>query len=168
MLDVRRSPELQAALLGVRQAHPVVGREINKEARRTLNPDWTAALKGEATSRADDRIIVQGAKTAVSTRQVSVKAATSGRPLSGGLVPKYQWQGQEFGMTEKMVIVKSTSSRGRQFSGPRIVGRQFPARTKFGRVAYAAAGKVGTRLVRGWVQVIIKHFALFADIRAGR
>ena len=167
MLDVRRSPELQAALLGVRQAHPVVGREINKEARRTLNPDWTAALKGEATSEADDRIIVQGAKTAVSTGRYRSRPQPQAGPQRrpGAQVPVAGagvWHDREDGNRQVDVVPR------RQFSGPRIVGRQFPARTKFGRVAYAAAGKVGTRLVRGWVQVIIKHFALFADIRAGR
>ena len=155
-VDVRRSPELQAALLAVRRAPRELTREINKDARKRINADWITALQGRAVTRADRRVIVQGARTSVGAQQITVRAATSTRPLSGGLIPAYQWQGHEYGMTPRAANVRNR--RGTTFS--RVVGRQFAARQKTGRVAGPAGAEVIGKAIGYWVVTIVDNFTV--------
>lgn len=168
MLDVQRSPELQAAILGMRQAERQVRLDINKEARKVIGPQWVEALRGRSTTRTDIRILVQGARVAAGARQVTLKAATSKRPLSGGLVPSVNWPAQEFGMRNRKATMTTTSRKGNSYQVTKLIGSQFPNRRKNGRIAYDASSQIGTTLVGLWVRTIVDGFRLFADVKAGR
>ena len=164
MLDVRGSRELQAALLTIRTAERELRLDINKEARSVLSGEWRESVLGFAESRTDVRILAQGARAQVGTRQVSLKAATSNRPLRGGLVPSRNWAAQEFGMRNYRKTFTSRSRLGNTYEVTRIIGRQFPGRQRNGRVVFAAASLTVTRLVRIWVQTIVGKFAAIAEI----
>lgn len=168
MLDVRRSPELQAALLAMRQTDREITANINKTARTKLGPIWQESLRGNSTTRLDIRALVKGARVAVGVRQVSLKAATSTKALSGGLVPTHNWQAQEFGMRVRKRTFTTHSPKGKAYKVTRTQGTQFPARTKHGRVIFAAASETGTRLVGIWLVHIVDQLRTFADIKGGR
>lgn len=166
MLDVTRSPELQAAILGMKRAERELRLDINKEARSELRPLWLEALRGHAETLTDFRIIIDGARVAAGTRQVSLKAATSNRPRSGGLVPSRDFAAQEFGMRNHLKTFTTTSPLGKRYQVTKVVGRQFPSRQRYGRVANAAASVVGRRLVAIWVRIIVDNFRAFSDVTA--
>ena len=159
MLDVRKSPELQAAILSMRAAEREIRLDINKEARKRMKPIWAEALRGNVTTRLQTRVILPGARVAVGARNISVKAAMQTKPLRGGLVPSINWAPVEFGARERSRTFESTSSKGKKFKRTMIVGRQFAARTKVGQVAYNAASETGTALVGIWVRTIVDKFS---------
>ena len=164
-LDVRASRELQAVLLGLRNAERELRTDINKEARRELRPDWVAALTKRAHGAQDQKVIVRGARVAVGAKQVSFKAATSNRPLTGELLPSLQWQGVELGMQNRRQTFQTRSPKGKRYTVTKTVGRGLPGRTGRGRVAFPASSEVGTRLVARWVQTIVDKFRSFAEIK---
>lgn len=164
MLDVRGSRELQAALLTIRTAERELRLDINKEARSEISSAWRESVLGFAESRTDVRILAQGARAQVGTRQVSLKAATSNRPLRGGLIPSKMWQAQEFGMRNYKKTITTTSRLGNKYQVTRTIGRQFPGRQRNGRVVFNAASLVVTRLVSIWVRTIVRKFAAVAEI----
>lgn len=164
MLDVQGSRELQAALLTVRTAERELRLDINKDARKEISGQWREAVLGFAESRTDVRILATGARAAVGVRQVSLKAATSNRPLRGGLVPSKDWAAQEFGMRNYKKTFTTTSRRGTRYQVTKTIGRQFPGRQRHGRVVFNAASLVGTRLVAIWVRTIVNKFASIAEI----
>jgi len=168
MLDVQRSPELQAAILGMRNAERQVRLDINKEARKTVKPMWLDALRSRSNSRADETILVKGSRVAIGARQVSLRAATSRRPLSGGLIPAENWPAQEFGMRTRKATMAATSRKGNRYQVTKTIGRQFPNRTKEGRVAFDASSAVGTKIVASWVRTVVDGFRSFADVKDGR
>ena len=158
MLDVRKSRELQAAILSTRGAERDVRLNINKEARKRMNPIWQESLRSNVTTRLQARVMLPGARVAVGARNVSVKAAVKTKPLAGGLVPSTQWQAVEFGARERPRTFDATSRSGKKFKRTMIVGRQFAGRTKNGQVAFAAASETGTELVGIWVKSIVDVF----------
>lgn len=155
MLDVRDSRELQATILALRQAQREIRTGINKEARSRIRPLWQAELGRRARDEMTRRIIVAGARATASDRGVTMHAATSRRPLSGGLVPATEWAGAEFGARTRRVEVTQRSRAGNDYTRPLTINRQFPGRQQDGMVAFDAASEVGTRLVALWVHTVV-------------
>lgn len=168
MLDVRRSPELQAALLGMRQAQREVKNNINREARKRIKPLWTGALDQQASTRGERAALVKGGRVTVTDQGVRMLAATSNRKLKGGLIPSQNWHGFEFGMTPQRRTYEVRSPLGNSYQVTKMMGRQFRRRYPKGRVGYSAAGAVGIKLVGIWVRTIVDGFSIFAEIKAGR
>ncbi|QEO08887.1 hypothetical protein [Protaetiibacter larvae] len=164
MLDVRRSRELQAALLSIKAAEREVRLNINKRARTELRPVWTEALLGHALTRLEVRAIVPGARIAVGARNIRAYAATSTRPLRGGLVPAINFAPIEWGAKERKRKLERTSRLGRRHTATITVGRQFRPRTREGYIASPAAASVIHRAIAGWVGVIVDEFSQFADV----
>lgn len=155
MLDVRGSREIQATILALRQAQRGIRLDINKEARSRIRPLWQSELNARARDEMTRRILVTGARATASDRGVTVHAATSRKPLSGGLVPSLEWAGAEFGARTKRVEVTQRSRAGRSYRRPLIINRQFPGRQQDGMVAFDAASEVGTKLVAMWVHTVV-------------
>ncbi len=155
MLDVQKSRELQAALLAMKSVDRSVRNDINKTARTRLKPIWTEALSFNARDRMSQAVIVKGSRVAVTARQVRLMAATSRRPLRGGLVPDQQWTNVEFGANDRKKTFKQRSRRGRTYERTATINRQFPQRSKNGRIAFDAASHTGTQLVALWVHSIV-------------
>lgn len=155
MLDVRESRELQATILALRAAQKQIRLGINKEARSRIRPLWQQALNARAHDEMTRRIIVAGARATATDRNVTVHAATSRKPLSGGLVPTWEWPGAEFGARTKRIEVTQRSRAGRTYRRPLIINRQFKGRQDDGMVAFDAASEVGTKLVALWVHTVV-------------
>ncbi|MGN7978107.1 hypothetical protein ACTJJ4_11065 [Microbacterium sp. 22195] len=155
MLDVRNSRELQATILALHGAQRQIRSGINKEARSRLRPLWQQALNARARDEMTRRIIVAGARATATDRGVTMHAATSRRPLSGGLVPAWEWAGTEFGARTRRVEVTQRSRAGRSYSRPLTINRQFRGRQQDGMVAFDAASEVGTKIVALWVHTVV-------------
>lgn len=155
MLDVRNQRELQATILALHHAERGIRLGINKEARSRVRPLWQQALNGRAHNEMARRILVAGARATASDRGVTVHAATSKRPLSGGLVPADEWAGAEFGAYVYQVDVTQRSRAGRSYTRPLTIQKQFPRRQQQGMVAFDAASEVGTKLVAIWVHTVV-------------
>ncbi|QMU97979.1 hypothetical protein FVO59_12785 [Microbacterium esteraromaticum] len=155
MLDVRDSRELQATILALRGAQRSIRLDINKESRSRIRPLWQQALNARTHDEMTRRIIVPGARATATDRGVTMHAATSRRPLSGGLVPAFEWAGAEFGARSRRVEVTQRSRAGRSYRRPLIINRQFRGRQQDGMVAFDAASEVGTKLVAMWVHTVV-------------
>lgn len=155
MLDVRKSRELQATILALRGAQRQIRLGINKEVRSRIRPLWQQALNARARDEMTRRIIVAGARATASDRNVTVRAATSRRPLSGGLVPTWEWAGAEFGARTRRIEVTQRSRGGKPYTRKLTINRQFQGRQQDGMVAFDAASEVGTKLVAIWVHTVV-------------
>lgn len=151
-IDVRKSPEIQAAILTLRSAERSIRLGMNREARGAANPLWRAAVNSRIDTNLERRIVGAGVRATASDRGVTLFAATSTRPLSGGLVPSYEWQAAEFGADPKIVQARRGST-----SYPLWVNRQWQQRHSRGMVAMAAASETGTKIVALWVTTIIDY-----------
>lgn len=156
LIDVRRSPELQAAILAMRRVGPDLRKAVFAASRREVNALWLPALQRRAGRSMDRAIIVKGARAAVRVDGFQLMAATSRRPLRGGLVPTEQWAGAEFGARTRRATFEQTSPRGKRYSVTKMVNRQFRGRQRDGQIAYDAASEVGTKTVAAWVTAIVQ------------
>lgn len=144
MLDVRRSPELQAAYLGARRARKEIQQSINRDAKRELNPVWRAELARRAKTPLERAVLVPGARMAIGVRNVSAVAATRSAGPSGGLDPRTQYAGAEWG-----------SDSHKQFRR-----RVWPA----GYVVGPAAAVLISKAVAVWVRTIVDNFRGWAEV----
>ncbi|MFV0315494.1 MAG: hypothetical protein ACK5O2_00835 [Microthrixaceae bacterium] len=132
-INVADSPELLAVILTLKRSGAAVRKEMRAAARAEANPQWKPAVEAAATTRLQRAVIAKGARVKVGMQDFELLAATSRRPLSGGLVPAAQWAGAEYG-----------AKRYPQF-GPRHKG-----------IARTAAQKVGPRIVAAWINGAVK------------
>ncbi|PPF21031.1 hypothetical protein [Rathayibacter sp. AY1A7] len=164
MFDVSRSRELTAVVLTLKTADRETRREMQAAARKATNSLWKPALDQRSTTRLERKVLVTGARSKTSSEGFSMLAATSRRPLSGGLVPVDSWAGVEFGMTPRKQPVtmsgRESDDRAAVLSGTtytvqRTVGKQFKARRQTGYVVYPARREVGPKIVAAWARAII-------------
>lgn len=167
MIDVGQSRELQAALLSLKNAEQAVATDINRESRGSIRPLWEGALSARAKTPMERAVILPGARANANRRGVRVQAATSKRPLSGGLVPASEWPGVEFGARSRWADVATTSPRGTRYTARKRINRQFRGRQSNGRIAFDAASEVMTKVVGIWVRTIVARYRSFADISEG-
>lgn len=155
MIDVRRSPELQAAILACRRVDADLRKAIFAASRKSVNALWQPGLGRRAHTAMAQRVIVKGARAAIRVDGFTLTAATSKRALSGGLVPTYDWPGLEFGARSRKATFTQKSPLGRSYSVTKTVNRQFKGRTKDGQIAYDTASEVGTKTVAAWVEAVV-------------
>lgn len=164
MLDIRESRELQATVLALRQADRTIRLAINKSSRSRLRPIWQQELAARARTRMEQRVIVAGARAVATDRGVQLHAATSRRPLAGGLVPAFEWAGVEFGARTQRVQVRQRSARGRIYTRPLTINRQFRGRQPHGSIAFDAASAAGTQIVALWVRGVVDELAAIPTV----
>lgn len=164
-LDIRGSRELQATVLAIRGAERTVRLDINREARGRISPLWKSEVTGRARTELEQRVIGAGVRATASDRGVTFYAATSRRPLKGGLIPADQWQGSEYGATTKRLpAVRQRSRSGKPYTRPLLVNVQYRDRSPRGRVAMPSASQVGTKLVALWVETTVDAFRSIAAV----
>lgn len=152
-ISVFGSRELQAVLLAMRALPRDVAKEIRKQTRSVIVPEWKKAVAENASSLFESRVLVQTARATVTDRQVTLTAATVGRPLSGGLNPKTQYHSAEFGADQgQQTTYGARSRRGKQFQVTRHTTRQLRPRKRTGYVVYPAAAEIIPRIAALWVQ----------------
>lgn len=154
MFDVRKSPELQAVILLLKTAAAPVRREMRAGARRELNSLWKPTLERFARTPLQAKVLVRGSRSKVASDTFTMLAATSRRPLSGGLLPAAEWHGAEFGAHPKVTEVTIRGHRRKQ-----TVGKNFGPRMSKGRVAFPSARQTGPQVVAAWVNGLVRGLA---------
>ena len=159
VLSVRGSRELQAVVLAIRGARSDLRNDTNRATRQTFNPVWREELARRARTDQDRQVIVKGARIMPGSPPVAV-AATSKRPLRGGLVPADQWHAVEFGAAQTTVATYTrTSRKGKSHQVTRHTTRGLPPRYRKGRVAFPVMHDLGPRVTALWVQLVVRRFA---------
>lgn len=158
--SARTSDALRAAAIGLRLVDRAVRNDINKNRRAVLNPEWKKAVEAEAVTTMDKLVLVKGARVAPGNPATAM-AATSKRPLSGGLVPDDRATAAafEFGSPERQSLetYQRRSPRGRAHRVTRHTKRQLPMIQRKGRVVYAAWKKIAPRIIALDAQTIARR-----------
>lgn len=160
MLSVGDAPaQVRAAVLALKSAGRDLRSDINKATRETMNPVWRSLVSEHATSLRDRDVIARGARIKAGNPPAAV-AATSRRPLSGGLVPADDWQPIEFGTGSRAVATtyRRRSPNGGTHSVTRRTRTGLPQHRRGGRVAYPAVADIAPRMVSLWVQLIVRKY----------
>lgn len=158
MLNVDGTRHTQAAVLAFKAADRDLRRRINTATRASLNPVWRRAVAANARTATDRAVIVKGARIAAGNPPVAI-AASSTRPLRGGLIPAAQWPAVELGAARNQrTTYTRRSPKGRTHTVTRRTRRQLPARDPSGRVALAAFAELGPELVTLWLRVIVRSY----------
>src|SRR5690606_20908093 len=167
VLTIGSAPaELRAVVLLFKAAPRAIRNAINRDTRAALNPVWRGLVAQRARGRFDQLVIVRGARIKAGNPPAAV-AATSKRALSGGLVPGDKWYAAEFGADRgKVETYDRRSPSGGTHTVTRHTARQLPARTKRGRVAYAALADIAPRAVSLWAHIIVRR--INDDLRGER
>lgn len=158
-LDVFKSPELMATLVAIRSLDKTLQKFIRTETKKVAAPEWKKALAERADTRLEHRVIVDTAVVSVSNQNVRVQSAGKGRPLSGGLNPKTDYPGVEFGSNNKKKTYQRKSKNGGTHKVSRTVGTGFKAHSGKGYVFWPAAKEMVPRMASLWVQTTVKTIA---------
>lgn len=142
-----------------------VGPDIRKYLRALskskMTTPWLSAIQAEASTRLERSVIASTSTLAVGDQNVRVQAAMKGRRLSGGLQPKVDWPGVEFGADRN----KMTSYVRKGHRVRRHTARQLRGRRRGGYVFWPAAEEMTPRLASLWVQTVVKGVANIFDGR---
>lgn len=156
MIKVGDAPkEIRGAAIALKMIRRDVRNQINRETTKTFGPVWKNEIGSRASSARDARVF-KGARVA-GGNPPTLYAATSKRPMRGGLVPAEDSAGFEFGTPNRSRYseVRSSSRKGKRYSYKRRASRQMPPRFPKGRVVYPALGAVGPRIASLWSQLVI-------------
>lgn len=166
MLRIGDHRELQAVVLAMRAMNKSLARDIRKDTKRVMDPEWKALVRANATTHMDTLVLAKGARIA-SGNPPSVVAASSKRALSGGLVPVEHWQAYEFGSgrNRKTTYTRRNRATGGTHQVTRNTTRQLPRRARSGRVLYASFAELAPRLASLWVQTCVRRMHEAAEGR---
>lgn len=151
--------EISTVATALKEAAAAVESDALDAARTTAQSEWVAALGRLASEPLDDDIILIGATVEITGDHVTLIAANSGAPLTHGLIPSEQWQGEEFGARTRRATIATHSRNGKPYNVTKMLNRQFPNRHKYSRVGFRAASETGTEIVRATVKAIIDRIA---------
>lgn len=155
--------EVQAAVLAFKVADRGLRKRINDSTRAQFNGPWRAAVQSAAGTQLERKVLVPGARIAAGNPPVFV-AASSRRPLSGGLVPDTSWPAVEFGANDTVTSYPRRSPKGTVHRVTRHTRRQLPRRRKHGPV-FTTVSQFSDRAASLWAQLIVK---VYVDAAAGR
>lgn len=158
-LNVLKSPELLATIYALRVVDKTIAAQVRKYTKAVAAPEWSKALTRRASTALEARVISSTAVVAVSNQNVRVQSAGKGRPLSGGLNPKTDYAGVEFGSNAHGKTYPRKSRNGGTHSVTRVMGTQFKAHNGKGYVFYPAAREMVPRIAALWVQTAVKTIA---------
>ena len=143
-------------------------KQIRTQTRLIIAPEWRKAVEAEAASALERRVIASTARVAVSDRNVTLRAAGSGRALRGGLVPNRDNRAVEFGGgRERKATYASRSRRGKTYQVTRHTQRQLPPFRRQGYVFYPAVAKMVPRIAALWAQTWARGFLDAKDGKNG-
>lgn len=147
-----------AASYALRRVDAETRREMTRNIRSVVGPIWQGAVRGRVRRPVDEAVLAKGTRVNAGARPALV-AANSRRALSGGLMPRDDWQGFEFGRTSDATTTYRRRARGSSTWGDvtRHTRRQLPPRYAAGRVLYKAVAEVGPRVFSLWAQTAIRN-----------
>lgn len=165
-ISVFSSPELQATLLALRGFDRDLQKEIRQQTKAVAAPVWTKAVRENANTRLEQRVLADTARVQVSNQNVTLRSAAIGRALTGGLKPSDNWAGVEFGADRSKVRSYTQRSRnGKSYTVRRHVSAQLRPRNRTGHAVMPAAAETIPRLASLWVQTTLKTFYLALERR---
>lgn len=135
-------------------------RYIRAQTKAKLVKPWLDAILGESDTVLERRVIAATSTIGTSDQNIRIQSAAKGRRMSGGLQPKLDYPGVEFG-SDRNKVTKYTR-QGHVVR--RHTARQMPARRNAGPF-YVSARKMIPRLASLWVQTIVHTVA---DVFEGR
>jgi hypothetical protein len=121
---------------------------IGQETKKAALPIWQEEVRGRATTRVQIRTLVDTAKVGVTTRNVFLRSAQTGK-LRSGVAAATLAAAAEFGMNPDRPI-KQRSRRGKVYS--RRIGNTFGYRSRAGKVVFPAAAESIPRFASLWIQ----------------
>lgn len=125
-----------------------VKREIGKQTKAEAKPIWFEETRGRASTRIQQRVLVNSADVSVTARNVTFRTGGRGK-LSSGTPAERLARAAEFGMNSGKVI-NSTSKKGKEYT--RTAGNAFGPNRRGGNVAFPAAREAIPRVASLWVQ----------------
>lgn len=138
-IRIGNSRELQAVVVAISQLDAEVRKQIRTQTRAVARPEWEDALRKQATSEQEHKLLVRTSRVTVSDQSVQVTAATQKRKaLRGGASPYSEGKSFEFGNSRY---------------------KQLPRDTKGGRVFYPAAAEMIPRILALWAQTAVRTAA---------
>lgn len=164
MISVYDSKELQAAVLAMKAADRDLKRKINQDSRQTMNPVWQSLVSDHLSGRdaMTDRMLNNGVRIAAGNPPVA-KAAQSSRAIGRNrrLIPRQDFAGWEFGVPDRNAYSRY-ERKNRRAAGYHWVERRtmkhLPRRHPQGRVVYPAFAEIAPRMVKLWVQTIMRTY----------
>jgi hypothetical protein len=151
------SRELQGLLVRLKGADKETRKRIRQVTKADAGPIWTSSLNQQASTRLEARVLAATGRVKVSDQNVTLTAATVGRKLTGGLNPKTDYHGVEFGAEQGATSrYEATSIKGRRFTVERRTRAQLRPVKRTGYVVYPAAAEAIPRLASLWVQTAVR------------
>lgn len=158
-ISIFHSKELQGVLLALKGMDKETAKHVRRETKNMIQPAWQKGLAERAATRLEHRTLVSTARVAVSNQNVTLKSATVGRTLAGGLQPKQSWHAVEFGGDRAATrTYQARSRKGKTFTVTRRTMAQLRPRNRKGYVVYPTAAEIIPRLASLWVQTVIRSF----------
>lgn len=165
-ISVFGSQELQATILALKTLDKETRKQIRTFTKAMVDTEWAKALNAEADTDLERAALVATGRVRVSDQNVTLTSATVGRRLAGGLLPKRDAGGVEFGAAKVAKTYQSTSPKGRRFSVTRETRNQLNARKKTGYVVYPAAAQIIPRIAALWIQTTARTIFDMLERRA--
>lgn len=142
---------LRSMLLAMRTVPAEVRKQIAASTKRAALPIWTDETREGATTRLQQRVLVDSARVGVTQRNVFLRSGGTGKLRTGTPVSRLA-AAAEFGIGPEKVVT-STSRKGTKYQ--RRMGNTFPRR-KGGNVVYPAARRSIPRFASLWVQTAVR------------
>lgn len=159
-IDVKASRELQAVLLAVRRVPKELSAQIRQQTKGMLAPEWQKAMRENASTRLEHRVLSDTSRVSVSNQNVRISAAGLKRSATSGLSPSVVGRAVEFGADrEKTSTYDRRSPKGTRHKVTRRTRRHLRPANGKGYVFYPAAANIIPRLASLWVQTTVRVLA---------
>lgn len=142
---------LRTMLIAMRSVSADVRKQIASETKDAAQPIWFEEVREGASTRIEQRVLVDSARVGVTQRNVFLRSGGVGTLRSGTPVAALA-SAAEFGMSPTKEIA-TRSRKGKTYT--RRAGSAFPAPRRLGPV-YSAAGRSLTRFASLWIQTAVR------------
>ena len=158
-ISTRDSEQLRATVQALKVMDKQLAGLIRKFTKAELEPEWAKGLQQRAGTALESKVLGATARVTVSNQNVTLKSATVGRSLSGGLAPKVNYPAVEFGADRGATSTYRTRSRrGKSYTVTRHTRRQLKPPRRGGYVVYPTAQSLIPRFAALWVQTTVRTF----------
>lgn len=155
-VSVLHSEKLQALLLALRGFDRELQGQIRRATKAIGQPQWQSAVRAQATTELETRVLANTARMSVSNQNVTLAAGGVGRALSGGAKPSAIARAVEHGAHTKETIVHARSRKGKPYQYRRVQNRGFRPSLRSGYVFYPAAVRMIPRFLALWAQTSVR------------
>jgi hypothetical protein len=157
VIKVGDDARLDAVVFGLKLVGRDVRNQINRTTRAELKPIWQQEIAKQLAGKHPFTVAMLGKGLVSGGNPPTMRAATSRRALSGGLIPDKDYFLAEFGGRSTLFSKYTRRSKnGVQHSVSRRTMLGLPPTIRRGRVAYPAAAETAPRMASLWVQTFVR------------